>query len=74
MAADDMMQTFRTKPVTNGDYIRQMTDEELSKFMNGLSKPEGCDGSLCEKCSLAKYCVHSIQYYAQWLKSPRDAE
>lgn len=38
MAMDDDMQTFRTRIVTNGDKIRQMTDEELAEMFIRVSE------------------------------------
>ena len=39
---------IRTKPITNADRIRAMTDEELAEFMNCGACPPGKDVSeLC---------------------------
>lgn len=49
---------MKTKPMTNADRIRAMTDEELAKILNG-----GChQGAKCnENCVLC---------WLEWLRSP----
>jgi hypothetical protein len=63
MAQDDDMQTFRRKAVTNGDRIRQMTDEELAEMvsmkvcrivkLDGKDCPKGFYFGKCDKCVIA---------------------
>jgi hypothetical protein len=53
--------TETVKPKTNADRIRQMTDEELAKFMRS-----------CKFCAyLDKGCQHNgtcTQWFLEWLK------
>ena len=55
-----------TKPMTNADRIRAMSDEELATFMNCNGCPpknEGCnDGQKCSLCWL------------EWLQQPAEGE
>lgn len=50
---------METKPKTNADRIRAMTDEELAKILNGGCPPGGAKcNERCETCWL------------DWLRSP----
>ncbi len=51
------------KPVTNADRIRNMTDEELKKFICSMFKCEFCDFELGERCGLLI-----------WLQQPAEGE
>lgn len=54
--------------MTNGDRIRQMTDDEIAEFLNDVT--DCCsDGYICEKCplnSVGKHC--NIFTFEKWLK------
>lgn len=59
------------KPMTNGDRIRAMTDEELAKFIPDWSYTNACKlsgevyidcNNECEKC------------VAEWLKEPAEGD
>lgn len=54
MAADDDMQTFRTKVRTNGDKIRTMTDEELANhYVDAICRMHtDCPSINCIECAL----------------------
>lgn len=54
MAADDDMQTFRRNVVTNGDKIRQMTDEELAnQYVDAICRMHtDCPSINCIECAL----------------------
>lgn len=61
-----------TKPMTNGDRIRSMSDEELAKFIS-----EFCDSSDCEdpggiKCPMYNYCPMDKLgvSWLGWIQSP----
>ena len=44
-----------SKPKTNADRIRAMTDEELKKFICSMFKCEFCDFELGERCGLLNW-------------------
>lgn len=69
MAIDDAMQTFRTKVRTNGDKIRQMTDEELAEWLIGHNNCDIC--ALCSfgACRVESECGEGI---LEWLKQDID--
>lgn len=62
MAMDDDMQTFRRNVVTNGDKIRQMSDEQIAEIfatdafcgkMNGeIATISDCSDRKCIDCVL----------------------
>lgn len=61
-----------SKPKTNGDRIRQMTDEQLAEMLNEI---KGCIRNECSRCPL-KYvkticCTMSI---AEWLRKEVDED
>ena len=43
------------KPYSNADRIRNMTDEELKKFICSMFKCEFCDFELGERCGLLNW-------------------
>ena len=60
---------YRTEPITNGDRIRAMTDEELAKFIPNWSYTDACKcvekpyvdcNNECEKC------------VSEWLQQPAE--
>ena len=65
MAIDDVMQTFRMKVRTNGDKIRQMTDEELAEWLIGHDNCDIC--ALCSfgACRTESECKNGV---LEWLK------
>ena len=54
-----------SKPVTNADKIRAMSDEELAKF---LHEPF-CDKRTLEECTIS-YCGVCDQCVLDWLQQP----
>ena len=56
--------------MTNGDRLRQMTDEELGKWLCNQKKLE------CWDCIGSKLCEwHGINGYVKWLKQEsKDTE
>jgi hypothetical protein len=57
---------METKPKTNADRIRNMTDEELADICDGLGCPPNPREACCNDC---KRC------WSNWFKSPvEDAE
>ena len=55
------------KPKTNGDCIRQMTDEELFDFLDAITDTCGCWSPQCDNCPM-KYKDTSPQCDIQaWL-------
>ena len=50
-----------SKPTTNADRIRSMSDEELKKFICSMFKCEFCDFELGERCGLLN-----------WLQQPAE--
>jgi hypothetical protein len=59
------MLAAKSKPQTNGDHIRAMTDEELAKLVPDWSYTAACNANNicyheCEKCTL------------NWLKQPYE--
>lgn len=62
-------------PVTNGDRIRAMSDEELAKVINAFSAYfESCNRSAdevdCKDCELYKLCTIFEGQAMDWLKKP----
>ena len=64
------LQTFRTEPKTNGDRIRQMTDEELSEFLS-LDMCSMCSEHLnnFDNCGEIDTCRKGIM---DWIKKEID--
>lgn len=53
--------------MTNGDRIRQMTDEELAEFLNSIvlhCRQESCSAT----CSMWECCSSISDYQEEWLK------
>lgn len=58
----------KKKPQTNADWIRSMTDEELTAFLcNITSNDEGCDS-----CLAWKYCHKGHTGFEDWLKAESE--
>lgn len=54
-------------PKSNGDRIRQMTDEELADFFCQISKCCGNDAS-CSMCPIYDGCAQNVMCVERWLK------
>ena len=65
---DEAKGTTYTPPMTNADYIRSMTDEELSEFLYDVWNTGWYDGF-----SHDKECVET-PYGIEWLKQPYKEE
>lgn len=64
-----------TKPKTNADRIRAMSDEELAVFVRGIIMAEDCPvtGCECDKCLFKEVCFNGSKWYGketEWLKQP----
>lgn len=55
---------YPQKPVTNGDRIRAMTNEELACFLE-----TGCPVADAKRCYLYRHCCDC---WLDWLKSPAN--
>lgn len=55
------------KPMTNGDRIRAMTDEELAEFFCQISQCCGNDAS-CSMCPIYDGCAQNVMCVERWLK------
>lgn len=53
--------------MTNGDKIRQMTDEELADFFCGIFQCCVNDKE-CEKCPIYDGCAQNVMCVERWLK------
>lgn len=60
---------METKPITNADRIRAMTDEELAKIY--------ASASYCDTCPLRAACFSDVdackscyERFLEWLRSP----
>lgn len=60
------MQTFERKqqPITNGDRIRQMTDDELVELLS-MDMCSICTKALDDNCGLTTVCLSGI---SEWVK------
>lgn len=58
------------KPMTNGDRIRSMTDEELAEFLNKIAVRACCD--YCQLAYTDGACTETLCDDARenWLKQP----
>ncbi len=64
----EIMEQEKEKPQTNADWIRSMTDEELTAFLcNITSNDEGCDS-----CLAWKYCHKGHTGFEDWLKAESE--
>lgn len=70
MALDDDMQTFRRNVVTNGDRIRQMSDEQIAEIFTADAFCGKMNGEIAtiSDCSDRK-CIDCV---LQWLR--KEAE
>ena len=59
-------QPKKPKPLTNGDRIRQMTDEELSAFLGGIA--DNCSYNTCDNCPMYGACVDVPISRDKWIK------
>lgn len=53
-------------PKTNGDRIRQMTDDELSAFLGGIA--DNCSYNTCDNCPMYGACVDVPLSRDKWIK------
>lgn len=58
------------KPMTNGDRIRAMTDEELSVFLGGIA--DNCSYNTCDNCPLYGACVDVPLSRDKWLRQEAE--
>lgn len=58
------------KPMTNGDWIRAMSDEELAEFIghNCLCDRIQAEGTWCERHAVCSGCL------VEWLQRPVEEE
>ena len=59
---------MKTKPKTNADRIREMSDEELAYILYSV-----CVGSSCGDCPIAPFCdgiFRIVGDWLSWLRSP----
>ena len=63
---------------TNADYIRKMTDEELTTLVRAVIKVEDCPAikdSDCDKCFFRRLCPVGYKYVGrelEWLQQPME--
>lgn len=57
-------------PMTNGDKIRAMSDEELAEFL--LKEKWSCGGQSCSYCG--RYVNKKCVTVYEWLKQPAEAD
>ena len=53
--------------MTNGDRIRQMTDEELTRFLNGIAV-RCIDDAGCTGCPMHEGCCYDYELMEKWMK------
>lgn len=58
--------------VTKGDRIRNMTDDELAKFLCNIAVNPG--QGMCELCIASKYCRAGHNGFLDWLKEEHNVE
>lgn len=58
------------KPLTNGDRIRAMTDEELSVFLGEIA--DNCSYNTCDNCPLYGACVDVPLSRDKWLRQEAE--
>ena len=58
-----------SKPKTNADRIRSMTDEELAEFLCSF-RSCNADEYICEGCKAAQYCRAGHAGTIDWLQQP----
>lgn len=60
------------KPMTNGDRIRAMSDEELAEFLNRVKQPcDNCQLAVVEGACTETLCDDAME---KWLKQPCEVE
>lgn len=61
--------------MTNADRIRQMTDEELTRFLNGVVV-RCIDHKGCTGCPMREGCCYEYEWMEKWMKQEvsEDAE
>lgn len=58
------------QPKTNGDRIRNMTDEELRRFLNNIA--DNCSMQDCKECPLNGACDDVPISMQKWIKQEVD--
>ena len=61
---------WKPLPMTNADRIRAMSDEELAKWLCGISTAECCDRS----CPARDMCDIGDNGMIKWLKQPAEVD
>lgn len=61
----------KIKPITNGDRIRAMTDEELAKFIPDWSYTGACK---CDELPYADCKYECAKCVIEWLKQPAEGD
>lgn len=64
----DIAGEYYTKPMTNADRIRAMSDEELEKFINHFNI---CDLRTNDECKMS-YCACCEVCVMDWLQQPAE--
>jgi hypothetical protein len=64
--AIEALKAIVNQPKTNGDRIRNMTDEELSAFLGGVA--DNCSYNACDNCPMYGACVDVPLSRDKWLK------
>ena len=55
------------RKMTNADRIRQMTDEELTRFLNGIVV-HCIDHKGCTGCPMREGCCYDYGWMEKWMK------
>jgi len=61
------------KPMTNGDRIRHMTDEELADFFNRIMLCCSNDAS-CSMCPIFNGCAQNVMCVEKWLRKEAEED
>lgn len=59
------------KPMTNGDRIRAMSDEELDKFLCSIRSSQSY-GFPCSYCVAEEFCHDGHTGMIDWLQQPAE--
>lgn len=60
--------------MTNADKLRSMTDEELTRFLNGIAV-RCIDNTGCTGCPMREGCCYDYEWMEKWMKQEAtDAE
>ena len=66
-----------SKPATNADKIRAMSDEKLALFVRDIISAESCPGIYCDcdECFFKEPCFNSSKWHGkeiEWLQQPAE--